>query len=102
MEKYTIIICLQTNDKLDILLTMHHGKLMNEHQLDTLFLVCLLRGNASTYFGRYSPIFSRFCSVAIWCNWVRRLCVEYVQVAVYQVGVDSLITYMVSFAAALI
>jgi hypothetical protein len=30
----------------DVLLTVHHGTLMNQHQLDTLFLVCLLRVNA--------------------------------------------------------
>jgi hypothetical protein len=56
--------------------------LMNQHQLDTLFLVCLLRVNASTCFGRYSPIFRRLCTGAIWCNYVRRMCVDCVQVAV--------------------
>jgi hypothetical protein len=47
--------------------------LMNQHQLDTLFLFCLWRVNASTCFGHYSPIFRRFCTVAIWCNYVRRI-----------------------------
>jgi hypothetical protein len=56
--------------------------LINQHQLDTLFLVCLLRVNASTCFERYSPIFRRFCTVAIWCNCVRGMCVDRVQVAV--------------------
>jgi hypothetical protein len=37
----------------EVLLTVHHGTLMNEHQLGTLFLVCLLRVNASTCLGRY-------------------------------------------------
>jgi hypothetical protein len=54
-----------------VLLTVHHGTLMNQHQLDTLLWVRLLRANASTCFGRYSPIFRRLCRVAIWCNWVR-------------------------------
>jgi hypothetical protein len=31
--------------------------LVNQHQLDTLFLVFLLKVNASTCFERYSPIF---------------------------------------------
>jgi hypothetical protein len=52
------------------------------HQLDTLFLVCLLAVNVSTCFGRYSPIFRRLCTDAIWCNYVRRMCVDCVQVAV--------------------
>jgi hypothetical protein len=55
---------------------------MNQHQINTLFLVCLLGVNASTCFGRYAPIFRRFCTNAIWCNYVRRMCVDYVQVAV--------------------
>jgi hypothetical protein len=44
---------LQTVTNLEVLLTVHHGTLMNQHQLDTLFLVCLLGVNASTCFGRY-------------------------------------------------
>jgi hypothetical protein len=56
--------------------------LVNQHQLDTLFLVYLLGVNASTCFGRYSPIFRRLCTDAIWCNYVRRMCVDCVQVAV--------------------
>jgi hypothetical protein len=55
---------------------------MNQHQLDTLFLVCLLGVNASTCFGRYSFIFTRLCTAAVWCNCVRRVCVDCVQVAV--------------------
>jgi hypothetical protein len=54
---------------LDVLLTLHHGTL-NQHQLDTFFLVCLLRVNASTCFGHYSPIFRRLCTDAIWCNYM--------------------------------
>jgi hypothetical protein len=53
--------------------------LINQHQLDTLFLVCLLGVNASTCFGRYSPIFRRLCTDGIWCNYVRRLCVDRVR-----------------------
>jgi hypothetical protein len=67
---------------LDALLTVHRGTLMNQHQLDTLFLVCLLRFSASTCFGRYWPIFRRLCTVAVWCNCVRRMCVDCVQFAV--------------------
>jgi hypothetical protein len=37
--------------------------LMNQHQLDTLFLVWLLRVTASTYFRRHSPIFWRLCKL---------------------------------------
>jgi hypothetical protein len=55
---------------------------MNQYQLDTLFLVCLLKVNASTCFGRYSPIFRRLFTDVIWCNYVRRMRVDYVQVAV--------------------
>jgi hypothetical protein len=55
---------------------------MNQHQLDTVLLVCVLRVNASTCFGRYSLIFRRLCTDAIWCNYVRRMCVECVQVTV--------------------
>jgi hypothetical protein len=55
----------------DALLTMHSGTLMNQHQLDTLFLVCLLEVNAATCFGRYSSIFMRPCTDAVWCNYVR-------------------------------
>jgi hypothetical protein len=37
--------------KFDVLLTVHHGALMNQQQLDgTLFLVCLLGDNASYMF----------------------------------------------------
>jgi hypothetical protein len=57
-------------------------KSRNQHKLDTLFFVCLLGVNASTYFGRYSPIFRRLCTDAMWCSYVRRMCVDYVQVAV--------------------
>jgi hypothetical protein len=60
-----------------VLLTVHHGTLMNHHQLGTLFLVCLLGVSASTCFGRYSPIFRRLCTDAVWCNYVRRMCVDY-------------------------
>jgi hypothetical protein len=49
----------------DVLLTVLHGTLMNQHQLHTLFLVCLLGVNASTCFGRYWPIFRRFCTDAV-------------------------------------
>jgi hypothetical protein len=74
--------CKWEYDKLDILLTVHHGTLMDQHQLDTLSLVCLLSANASTCFGRYSPIFRRLCTDAVLCNCVRRMCVDYVKVAV--------------------
>jgi hypothetical protein len=47
---------------------------MNQYQFYTLFLVCLLRNNASTCFGRYSPIFGRLCTVAIWCNFMLTAC----------------------------
>jgi hypothetical protein len=60
------------------MLTVHHGTLMNQHQVYTLSLVCLLRVNASTCFGLYSSIFKRLCTVAIWCNCVRRMCIVYV------------------------
>jgi hypothetical protein len=50
---------------------------MNQHQLDTSFLVCLLGFNASTCFGRYSPIFRRLCTDDIWCIYVRRMFVNY-------------------------
>jgi hypothetical protein len=53
--------------------------LINQHQIDTLFLVCLLGVNASTCFGHYSPIFRRLCTDAVWCNYVRRMCVDHVQ-----------------------
>jgi hypothetical protein len=67
--------------KLDVLLTVHHGTLINQHQLDTLFLVCLLIVNASTCFGRLLPIFGRLCTNAIWWSCVRRLCVDCMLVA---------------------
>jgi hypothetical protein len=35
---------------------------MNQHQFDTLSLVCILRVNASTRFGCYSTIFRRLCT----------------------------------------
>jgi hypothetical protein len=66
--------------KVDVLLTVHHGTLMNQHQLDTLFLVCLLGVKASTCCGRYLPIFRRLCTDAVWCNYVRRMCVDYLHV----------------------
>jgi hypothetical protein len=72
---------LQLTYFLDVLFTVHHGTLMNQHQLDTLFLVCLLGVNTSTCFRRYSPIFRRLCTVAIWCNCVRRMFVDCVQLA---------------------
>jgi hypothetical protein len=75
-------VLVTTCQELDVLLTVHHGTLMNQHQLDTLFLVCLLGLSASASFGRYSPIFRSLCTDAIWCNYVRRMCVDYVQVAV--------------------
>jgi hypothetical protein len=56
--------------------------LMNQHLLETLPLVCLLGVNASTRCGRYLPIFRRLCTVAIWCNCVRGMCVDCVLVAV--------------------
>jgi hypothetical protein len=59
---------------------LHHGTLINQHQIDTLFLVCLLGVNAGTCFERYSPILSRLCTDVILCNYVRRMCVDYVQV----------------------
>jgi hypothetical protein len=68
--------------KFVVMLTVHHGILMNQHQLDTLFLVCLLGVNASTFFGQYMPIFKRLFTVAIWCNCMCRMCVDCVQVAV--------------------
>jgi hypothetical protein len=43
----------------------------------------LLRVNASTCFGRYSPIFRRVCTSAIWCNCVCRRCVECTQHKAY-------------------
>jgi hypothetical protein len=54
-----------------VLLIVHHGTLRNQHQLDTHFLVCLLGVSASTCFGRYSPIFRRLCTNAVWCNCVQ-------------------------------
>jgi hypothetical protein len=69
-------------DILDVLLTVHHGILRNQHQLNTLFLVCLLGVNASTCFGRYSLIFRKLCTDAFWCNYVSRMCVDYVPVVV--------------------
>jgi hypothetical protein len=72
---------------LDVLLTVHHGTLMNQHQLYTLFLVSWWRVNASTCFGRYSPIIRKLCTFAIWCNCVRRMCVDCVQNAVLLFGV---------------
>jgi hypothetical protein len=47
--------------------------LMNQHQIDKLFLVCLLGVSASTCFGRYSPIFRGLCTDSVWCNYVRRM-----------------------------
>jgi hypothetical protein len=64
-----------------ILLNVHYSPLMNQHQLDTSFLICLLRVNASTCFGRYSPIYRRLCTAVIWRNCVRGMCVDCVQVA---------------------
>jgi hypothetical protein len=55
---------------------------MNQLQLDTLFLVYILKVNASTCFGRYSRIFRGLCTEAIWCNCVRRMCVVCVPVVV--------------------
>jgi hypothetical protein len=52
------------------------------NESDTLSLVCLLRVNASTCFGLYTLVFRRQCKNAIWCNYVRRMCVDCVQVAV--------------------
>jgi hypothetical protein len=63
--------------QLDVSLTVHHGTLMNKHQDYILFLVCLLGVNASIDFVRYSPIFKRLCTDAIWCNYVCRMCVDY-------------------------
>jgi hypothetical protein len=62
---YYVLHAILTMNTYDGLLTVHHGTLMNQHQLDTLFLVCLLRVNASTCFGLYSPIFRRLCTVAV-------------------------------------
>jgi hypothetical protein len=45
----TIAVCF------DVLLTVRHGILMSQHQLDTLYLLCLLRVDASTCFRHYSP-----------------------------------------------
>jgi hypothetical protein len=56
--------------------------LTNQHQFDTFFLVCLLGVNVSTCFGRYSPIFRRLYTDAIWCNGVRRMYVDCMQGAV--------------------
>jgi hypothetical protein len=56
--------------------------LMNQRQLDMLSLVSLLRVNACTCLGRYSPIFRKLCTVALWCNCVRRTCVDCVLFAV--------------------
>jgi hypothetical protein len=67
--------------------------LMNQHQLDTLFLVCLLGVNVSICFGRYSPIFRRLCTDPIWCNYVRRMRVGCVQVAVPQIPDISICKY---------
>jgi hypothetical protein len=50
--------------------------LLNQRLLDAIFLVCLLGANASTCFGRYSSIFRRFSIDAVWCNYVRRMCVD--------------------------
>jgi hypothetical protein len=35
-------VLVTTCQELDVLLTVHHGTLINQHKLDTLFLVCLL------------------------------------------------------------
>jgi hypothetical protein len=40
-----------------------------------------LRVNASKCFGRYSIIFRGLCTVALWCNCVRRICVDCVRPA---------------------
>jgi hypothetical protein len=77
---YTKTDCLQASMRLDVLLIVHHGTLMNQHKLDALFLVCLLRVDASTCFGLYLPIFRRLCTVAVWCNCLRRMCSDCVQV----------------------
>jgi hypothetical protein len=77
-----VFISTQQNTSIDVFLTVHHGMLMNQHEFDTLSLACLLTVSASTCFGRYSPIFRRLCQDATWCNYVRRMCVDCVQVAV--------------------
>jgi hypothetical protein len=74
----------QSTKTLEVLLTVHHGTLINQHKIDTFLLVCLLRVNASTCFGRYTSILRRLCTDAILCNNVRRMCVDCVQVAVQQ------------------
>jgi hypothetical protein len=53
---------------------LRHGTLMNQHQLDTVSLVCLLRVNASTCFGRYSPIFRGLCTGGVWGDCVGGWC----------------------------
>jgi hypothetical protein len=35
----------EDGNELDVLLTAHHGTLMNQHQLDTLFLVCFIKNH---------------------------------------------------------
>jgi hypothetical protein len=60
------------SDPFSILYNKRGKRLMNQNQRDTLFLECLLGVNASTCFGRYSPIFRRLCADAIWCNYVLR------------------------------
>jgi hypothetical protein len=70
--------------KLDVLLTVHHGILINQHQPDALFLVCLLIVNASTCFGRLLSIFRRLCTNAIWYNCVCRMRVDCMRVAYWE------------------
>jgi hypothetical protein len=48
----------------------------------TMCSLCWNGVNACTCFGRYSPIFRRLCRDAICCNYVRKICVVYMQVAV--------------------
>jgi hypothetical protein len=67
---------------LDVLLTVCHGTLRNQHQLGTLFLGCLLGFSAFTCVGLYTPIFRKLCTVAILCNGVCRMRVDCVQTAV--------------------
>jgi hypothetical protein len=69
--------------------------LMNQHQLDTLPLVYFIKSQCLYMFGRYSPIFRRLYTNAIWCNCVRRMCVDCVQVAVLH-AVNTHLTHAVT------
>jgi hypothetical protein len=54
----------------------------NTNLIHFLNFLVLMGFNASTCFGRHSPIFRRPCINATWCNCVRKMCVGGVWVGV--------------------